>query len=292
MGHLLVMPKTKDIKYIDKIDGIIVGLKDYSIHSSLVLSLDEIKKLREQYLDKKVFIVINKNLENNDIVYMEEILCTLNEIGINGVFFYDIAILSIKKRLGLSLDLVWNQTHMVTNYNTCNYYLEEGVRYAFLSSEITVEEMTDIKKSSSIIPMVYVFGKNVVAHSKRSLLSNYFKHYQKEKKKDAYVIKENVTNVEYTVKEGNLGTTIVNNTLLNGVNAVYDLKKVGIEYFILEEVCEKELFEEVIACHRQILEDKNEKDREKNVEIMKELIHSDYEGFFYKKTIYKVKKDG
>lgn len=292
MDHLLVMPKTKDIKYIDKIDGIIVGLKDYAVHSSLILSIDEIKMLREKYVGKQVFIVINKNLENKDIIYMEEVLHVFEKIGIDGVFFYDLAILSIKKRLGLTLDLVWNQTHMVTNYNTCNYYFKEGVKYALLSSEITVEEMCAIKKNSSILPMVYVFGKNTVAHSKRSLLSNYFNHYKKEKKKDFYLIRENVTNAEYLVKEGDLGTTIVNNALLNGINAVYDLKKAGFEHFILEEVCKEDLFLKVLACYRQVLEDKHENDREKNVEIMKNLIHSDYEGFFYKKTIYKVKKNG
>lgn len=290
MSNLLVMPRSLSINYIDKIEGIIVGLKDYSIHVNLELDLDEIVSLKEKYNDKLLFVVINKNLTNEDIHYMEEVLKKLNKI-VTGIFFYDLAILSIKKRLNLDIDLVWNQTHMVTNYNTCNYYYNEGVKYANISLEITVEEMCEIKEKSAIIPMVYVFGRNVVAHSKRSLVSNYFKHYKKIKDKDEYLITEKVTGRDYLVKEKKLGTTIVNNDLLNGIRAVYDLKSCGFDYFILDEVVDNEIFMQVIDCYKQALEDKSGNLKEKNVKRLEEIIHSDYEGFFYKKTIYKVKNN-
>lgn len=290
MSNLLVMPRSLSINYIDKIEGIIVGLKDYSIHVNLELDLDEIVSLKEKYNDKLLFVVINKNLTNEDVHYMEEVLKKLNKV-VTGIFFYDLAILSIKKRLNLDIDLVWNQTHMVTNYNTCNYYYNEGVKYANLSLEITVEEMCEIKEKSTIIPMVYVFGRNVVAHSKRSLVSNYFNHYKKIKDKDEYLITEKVTGKEYLVKEKNLGTTIVNNDLLNGIRAIYDLKSCGFDYFILDEVVDNEIFMQVIDCYKQALEDKSGKLKEKNVKRLEEIIHSDYEGFFYKKTIYKVKNN-
>ena len=292
MSHLLVIPKNLDIEYIDKIDGLVVGLKDYSVHTNLELSLEEIVSLRNKYQNKVLFVVMNKNMTNEDIPVLEEILTKLSSLGITGVFFYDLSILSIKKRLGLSLDLVWNQTHMVTNYNTCNYYYNEGVKYANLSLEITVEEMCEIKKNSNIIPMVYIFGRNVVAHSKRNLLSNYFKHFHIPKEKNEFVITEKVTDEKYLVKEGKLGTTIVHNELLNGMRAFYDLKSCGFEYFILDEVVDSDLFVKVIDCYIQALEDKNGEFKEKNVKLLGELIHSDYEGFFYKKTIYKVKKNG
>ena len=292
MHRLFVIPKNLDIKYIDKIDGLIVGLKDYSVHINLELSMDEIKNLKVKYPNHLLFVVVNKNLTNRDIPYIENILIQLDKINIDGVFFYDLSILSIRNRLGLNLDLVWNQTHMVTNYNTCNYYYNEGVKYANLSLEITVEEMCDIKKNSSIIPMVYVFGRNVVAHSKRSLLSNYFKHYNKEKLQDEYLIKETVTNEAYLINEHKLGTTIVHNALLNGIRAVYDLKSCGFSYFILDEVVDKTLFMQVIDCYRQALDDKSGKDKEKNVKLLEDLVHSNYEGFFYKKTIYRVKNHG
>lgn len=290
MSNLLVMPRSLSINYIDKIEGIIVGLKDYSIHVNLELDLDEIVSLKDKYNDKLLFVVINKNLTNEDVHYMEEVLKKLNKV-VTGIFFYDLAILSIKKRLNLDIDLVWNQTHMVTNYNTCNYYYNEGVKYANLSLEITVEEMCEIKEKSTIIPMVYVFGRNVVAHSKRSLVSNYFNHYKKIKDKDEYLITEKVTGKEYLVKEKNLGTTIVNNDLLNGIRAIYDLKSCGFDYFILDEVVDNEIFMQVIDCYKQALEDKSGNLKEKNVKRLEEIIHSDYEGFFYKKTIYKVKNN-
>ena len=37
---------------------------------------------------------------------------------------------------------------MVTNYNTCNYYYDKGVNFAYISNEITLEEMIEIKKNN------------------------------------------------------------------------------------------------------------------------------------------------
>lgn len=291
MENLLVMPKSIDFDYIEEIDGVIVGLKDYAVAVKLELSVTEILKLKERIGAKKLFVVINKNLFNKEIPYIEEVLEKL-ENKVEGVFFYDLAILSICQRKKLSLPLVWNQTHMVTNYNTCNYYYKEGVKYASLSLEITALEMKEIKEQSSIEPIVYVFGRNTVAHSKRKLLTNYFKHYKKEKENSTYKIKERVSQSDYDVYEDKNGTTIVRDEILNGVQALYDLKKAGISYFILDEVVDRESFKEIIACYRQCLLDKDEKDKEKNVKRVEEITGSNYEGFFYKKTVYKVKKNG
>ena len=268
MENLLVMPKSIDFDYIEEIDGVIVGLKDYAIAVNLELSVTEILKLKERIGAKKLFVVINKNLFNKEIPYIEEVLEKLEN------------------------KLVWNQTHMVTNYNTCNYYYKEGVKYASLSLEITALEMKEIKEQSSIEPIVYVFGRNTVAHSKRKLLTNYFKHYKKEKENSTYKIKERVSQSDYDVHEDKNGTTIVRDEILNGVQALYDLKKAGISYFVLDEVVDRESFKEIIACYRQCLLDKDEKDKEKNVKKVEEITGSSYEGFFYKKTVYKVKKNG
>ena len=36
---------------------------------------------------------------------------------------------NIVKENNIKIDLVWHQTHMVTNYNTCNFYYDNGVNY-------------------------------------------------------------------------------------------------------------------------------------------------------------------
>ncbi len=287
MNKIFTMPKNTKIDYINDIDGIIVGLKDYAIGINLLLTIEEIEQLKEDYNDKELFVVINKNLENKDINYIEKILCKLDDININGVFFYDLAILLIKNKYNLNIDLVWNQSHMVTNYNTCNYYYDEGVKYALLSSEITVDEMNEIKNNSKIIPFIYIFGKNIIAHSKRCLVSNYFNHFAINKDKDNYEIEEKVSNKQYEIIEGDLGTTVRCKDLLNGINAIYDLKDIGDNYFIVDEVIDDNFIDILNVIKDSI----NGGNKDINYKTMYNIINSDYEGFFYKKTIYKVKKD-
>ena len=123
------------------VDAFIFGLKDYSSGYNNELTIEEIRDLREKY-SGELFIAINKNIFNSELADLEIKLQELDELNISGILFYDMAVLSIRNRLGLNVSLVWNQTHMVTNYNTCNYYYDKGCEFGVLSSEITLDEGT------------------------------------------------------------------------------------------------------------------------------------------------------
>ena len=101
-----------------KIDGIILSLKDYSVQSTIYYDLDEIKKIINKYPKLEVFIKMNKNIFNDEIDKLKEVLIELKKLNIKGIFFYDLAILNIKQELNLDVDLVWDQSHMVNNYRT------------------------------------------------------------------------------------------------------------------------------------------------------------------------------
>ena len=127
----------------------IFGLLNFSSGYHNELSIEEIKELRTIY-DGELFIAVNKNMFNSELEELEKELIELDKLNINGILFYDISVLSLHNRLNLKTPLVWNQTHMVTNYNTCNYYYDKGVEYVYLSSEITTSEICEIKEKSKI----------------------------------------------------------------------------------------------------------------------------------------------
>lgn len=288
MTKLLLVPKSKNSN-LDSFDGVIIGLKDFSIGYEFCLDINDLEEYINRFNSKEIFVAINKNLNNSDLNNIENILKKLDTLSIQGVLFYDLSILYIKQKLNLNLDLVWNQTHMVTNYNTCNYYFKEGCKYAYLSSEITLDEMLEICDKSNINTMALVFGHSTIAHSKRKLLSNYFDYIKKVKEKNCYSITESINNNHYIVKESNLGTTIVNGKILNGVRPLFELNK-KISYAIMEEVDDSS-FLEVAQIFRKVI-DNNYENKEEIIEKVNQLYTNTTEGFFYKKTIYKVKKDG
>ena len=286
--NLLVGLNTRNIlDYLDYTNSFIIGLKDFSINYQ-EYSLEEIKELEQKYPNIELFISINKNIFNSDLVLLKETLIELNNLNIKGVLFYDLSVLSIVKNNKLNIPLVWAAEHMTTNYNTCNYYYEKGVEYAYLSSEITVDEIKEIKEKSSIKLISFFFGYPDVSFSKRKLLSNYFLYHNLDKEKDWYTISSDEEN-KYFIKENTLGTRILYGKVLNGIKPFNDLESI-VDYGVLnEELMDHGTFIEALSIFKD-LNDKKINMTEANEKIFN-LVHSDDTVFYYKKTIYKVKDE-
>ena len=149
--EILVKP-VKDIDLYEKADGFVLPLKDYSVDYRNYYTLDEIENIISR-TNKKIFIVMNKMMENEDIENLKDILVRIDKLNISGIYFYDLSILELKKELKLNVDLVWNNTHMVTNYSSCNYYYDEGCKYSYLSNEITLDDILLINKVKNIMTL-------------------------------------------------------------------------------------------------------------------------------------------
>ena len=280
---LIIEPSTKDDLYLDYVDGIILSLKDYSIGSNVYYDLDEIKEILKN-TKKEIFINMNNNIMNNEIEELKTILKELDKLNIKGIFFYDIAILQLKRELKLNIDLIWNQTHMVNNYKTCDYYYSKGVKYALLGKEITLEEILEIINKSKITSMVEVVSIPNIAFSKRLLLTNYYKDLGKDIKYELD-IEEKVTNDKYLVKEEDKGTSFFQEKIINGTSIIKELYDNNCEYIIMREFNIDD-FKELIIDTKEYIDNKC-----KNKEyINKYKKLGDNTNFFFKKTIYKVKK--
>lgn len=282
---LTVIPNSID--HIEKYKKIgakafIFGLKGFSSGYICTGTIDQIIELTNRNPDIEIFIAMNKNIFNSELPELENTLKKLEKTKIKGVLFYDLAILNLKIKNNLSLDLVWNQTHMVTNYNSCNYYYEKGVKYGVLSGEITLEEIKEIKKKTAMQLFVTVMGYPIMSFSRRTLLNNYFLANHKKKDKDTYIIKNN--NEDYIIEEEDNGDAIYYGKILNGSIV---LKEMDVEYVILNEFgIEEELFAKTLSLYKKIIDEK----KEHAIEEVDNLLGT-YRGFFFQKTIYKVKKN-
>ena len=229
----LLVEASKTNIYEFKCDGVILALKDYSVGSKKYYSLDEIRDICSKY-NGEIFVKLNKNLFNDDIDEVKNILMELDNLKINGVFFYDLAVLELKRELNLELDLVWNQTHMVNNYKTCDYYNSRGVKYALLGKEITLDEIGQIISSSKITSMVEVVSKPSVALSYRSLVSNYYKDLGISGDKEIK-IHEKVSGIDFIVSEDANGSQFYEDIITNGTSVIKDLYDLGCSYIIMRE---------------------------------------------------------
>lgn len=288
--ELIVKPKNiESINYIDSKFSLLLPLRDFAVDYETYFTLEEIRKIKEENKNKKIYIVINRMIYNEDIEILKEILLTLENIKITAIFFYDEAVLMLKKELNLSTELVWNSTFMVTNYKTCSYYYDKGVKYALLSNEITLNDMLIIKEKSKIEPIVMLFGYPTIATSKRPLIKNYNK-INNYNDSDHLLITEKTTKTGYILIENKHATTFKKNKILNITSVLNTLVEKGFNYYLIsEELLDKEIFINILEILKESLD--NGEISLKDVREIKQLIGGNT-GFLYRKTIYKVKKNG
>lgn len=260
------------------------GLKDLSINKP-TLSLEELKNIK----DKNIFISIDKNIFNSDLPYLEKALKLIENLNLKGIFFYDLAVLSLSKRLNLKTKLIWNQDFLVTNYKTCNFYQKEGVKGAVLSP-LLPEEIEEIRNNTNLELYVNIFGHQLMAVSKRHLLTSYFNYINKENNQNIKFMKEKTGT--YPVIEEFYGTKFLTKDILNGIRYLNKLKEIKIDYVILDSILiEKDTFSKILEYYKEAIY--NDVTEERLLEMEQEInkiIPTSLE-FFAKKTIYKVKKN-
>lgn len=283
---LLIECSSKEKLYVDKTDGIILPLEGFSVESKCFFSMDEIKDIKENY-SCMVFVKVNKNFMNEEIDDLKNVLQELNDCGIDGVFFYDLAVLELKNELNLQLPLIWNQTHMVNNYKTCDYYYSKGVSHALVGKEITLEEIKEIVQNSKISVMVEVVSKPSVAFSKRKLITHYYQDLGKAKKNDI-IIHERGTNQDYELFENKDGTSFFLDVVTNGTSIIKDLFDIDTPFIIMREYGLENIFSQLIQDTMNYIST-GCKD---SSYVEKYKMIGDSTNFFFRKTIYKVKKNG
>ena len=187
-------------------------------------------------------------------------------MNIDGIIFYDIAIVNLKQKLNLKTPLVWHQEHLTTNYGTVNYWYEKGITSAYLSSELTKREIDEIKKHTKAKIFINVFGYIPMFTSKRHLVQNYLDTFNlKTKNNNNKIIKEGKA---YIINDTKEDTTVYSNYILNPKE-----KDLTADYLVFNSnFIDNKDFKEVLINYN----------KEEN-KFPKET------GFLYKETIYKVK---
>lgn len=265
--YLLIPQNEEEIYELKEYyDGLILSVENLSINYK-TFSLDKIKEIIQNVKNKEIFINLNKNMHNKDIPLLKETLKILDELEIKAILYYDISIVNI----GSKHDFVWSACHMTTNYKTMDFWYKRGVKYTFLSNEITLEEIKEISKNTKMELMVQVFGYTPIFASIRDIVKNYRKTFKLEdNSKVNYIKHENDLYPIVNEKE----TVVYNSKILNAIDEIDEYKKMNIKYFIINSF--------LIDDIKEVLQ---------NFKSNKKFNYQNQgKGFLYEETIYKVKK--
>jgi Collagenase and related proteases len=289
MINLMIMPnKASEIdKLIENASALLLGIKDMSVNCLEIdfLELENISNTMHKR-NKKVFVSLNKNIHNPDLKLLEIILKKCKELKIDGILYYDVAILNLNHKLSLDLPLVWSAEHLVTNYHTINYWAKFGASYAFLANEITKEEIFEITENTNIPLIVQGFGYLPMYISRRHAISNYLNYFKLSSNTESYYLYKE--DKKYPILERKFGTEIYSNFILNAIEESLEYKENKIEYILLSGFqIEEGKFERVIELFTTVTENNKESYKEE----IDSMFSNTSQGFLYKETIYQVKKN-
>lgn len=290
MTKILVIPSSIKMlnELINKCDGFIVGMKDFSVNVPISFSTEELKGISKICKDnnKELFVSVNKNIHNSELESLLDVLKKMSVLDITGIMFYDIAVLNLNNKFKLNLNLVWNQEHLTTNYATCNFWNSYGVNSVYLSSDITLDEIIDIKGNIKMNTFVNVFGYLPMFVSHRHLVKNYLDTFNlTDNSSDYKICKESK---KYTIVDNNLGSLVYSSNILNGLDEMLILKENNIDYVVLNSFdIVDSLFTEVVNLFTNVTKD-NVKSYNNKINEMFDNIDK---GFLYKETVYKVKNN-
>lgn len=290
MSKIMVVPKSKQMitELLNEVDAFVIGIEGLSINLPFYNSFEQAKQIIEclNQNNKEIFVSLNKNIFNKDLKYLEETLINLNELNITGIMFYDVSVVNIIDKLKLDLQLVWSQEHFTTNYDTINYWYELGVKYTLISSEITYDEIMEIRKNTQSKLIVPVFGHLPMFTSARHLVKNYLNFFDKEKKVEQYYMQKE--GKKYPVIDNDDGTFVYSANVLNAIEESIEFKNNNIEYLMLNSFnIDTDKFVEIV----KMFKNNNEINKLEYDSKINQLIKNNDKGFLYKETVYKVKNN-
>ena len=268
----------------DYVDAYLIGIKDMCVNTCFSVDIEEISKIKEITGDKELFINLNKNMFNDDLDNLKDILIKLNDYDIKGIFYYDVAVVSLYNKISANYDLVWASEHATTNYHTINYWSKFNVNYCMISTDITSNEIIEIKKNTNVKLIVPIFGYQSMFVSKRHIVKNYLEYFKlSDNSKINYMEKEGKT---YPIVDNNLGTEVYTNNILNGFKEYHNFKNNKIDYCLLNSFnIDDDKFIKVLDIVNNI------DDNLESYEQINKMFDNVDTGFLYRETIAKVKKN-
>ena len=287
MKKIIIPTDIEEIKLtLNYADAYLIGIKDMCISNGLNVDVDKLKEIGDIIQEKELFINLNKNMENKDIDNLTKILLELNQYNVKGIFYYDVAVVNLSMSLDLYYNLVWANEHSTTNYDTINFWYSFGVNYTVLSSDITINEVMNIKQNTDTKLIAPIFGYQQMFVSKRHIVKNYLKEFNLEDNSDInYMEKEG--NI-YPIVDNNLGTVVYTNYILNGVKEYNKLKNNNVDYILIDSFnISSNKFLEVLRIINSI----NDINVNESYEHINSLFDNTDTGFLYKETVARVKKN-
>jgi putative protease len=121
----------------------------------------------------KVYVAANMVTHEGDEEGAGDFFRTLREIGIDAVIVSDPALIEICAMEAPGLPIHLSTQASATNYETLNFWHEEGLERVVLAREVGMEEIREIRQKTDVEIEAFIHGAMCISYSGRCTLSNH-----------------------------------------------------------------------------------------------------------------------
>ena len=157
-------------------DAVYIGGEKLGLRANATnFSIDEIKEGCDfaHKLGKKVYLTLNIVFHNEDMDGVEEYIKEVVDAGIDAFIVSDPFIISHIKKNYPNVEVHLSTQNSTTNYETVEYFKNEGIDRVVLARELSKEEIKEIIDKTHVDIEVFIHGSMCTCFSGRCALSNY-----------------------------------------------------------------------------------------------------------------------
>ncbi|MGO2084242.1 peptidase U32 family protein [Vagococcus sp.] len=123
--------------------------------------------------DAKIYVAANMVTHEGDAVGAGEFFRELREVGINAVIVSDPALIEICITEAPGLPVHLSTQSSATNFETLEFWKEEGLERVVLAREVSMAEVAEIRKNTDVQIEAFIHGAMCISYSGRCTLSNH-----------------------------------------------------------------------------------------------------------------------
>ena len=206
---------------------------------------DNLKKACDYAHSKgvKVYLTCNTVPRNNELSRLPDFLKYAAGCGVDAFIITDIGVMGIAKKYAPDVEIHISTQAGITNYAAANAFYEMGAKRIVTARELSLEEITEIRKNTPADLEIecFVHGAMCVSFSGRCLLSNYMTGRDSNRGDCAQPCRWHYSLVEekrpgeyFPVEQDNTGTYIMNSRDMCLIEHIPELVKAGINSFKIE----------------------------------------------------------
>lgn len=240
--------------------------------------------------NKKIYVTLNIIPHEGDFEGMVDYIKFLDEIGVHAVIVSDPGVFSLVKE-NSNLQIHISTQGSVTNSNTINFWHKMGASRVVLARELSLEEITTIRKN--IAPEMeleaFCHGAMCMSYSGRCLMSSYMTGRDPNKGDCAhpcrykyYLMEEKRPGEYFPIEETEGGTYIMNSKDMKTISFVEKLIEAGITSLKIEgRVKSAYYIATVVRAYRRAIDSylKDPKNYKFDESLDKEVISSSHRPF-------------